>query len=86
MVATTIEQFISDGFSNVLGDTAIMGIVFIAFFTIFVMLQGTRLDGKLTILVPVLILSAIFIPWMAVLLALGLGVVIYLAAIKMFER
>jgi O-acetylserine/cysteine efflux transporter len=35
------------------------------------MLQGTRLDGKVAILVPASLLALIFIPWLAVLLALA---------------
>ncbi len=44
---STIEQFMADGFQSSFGDTAIMGILVLAFFGVFVMLQNTRFDAKL---------------------------------------
>jgi len=83
MAELYIEEFIGQGFSSVLGDPSLIGAIFLAFFAVFVMLQGTRLDGKVAVLVPASILAIIFIPWLAVLLALVVGVLIYLAMRKL---
>lgn len=83
MAGGYIEEFIGQGFSSVIGDPNLMGIIFLGFFAGFVMLQGTRLDGKVAILVPASLLALIFIPWLAVLLALAVGVLIYLAMRKL---
>lgn len=83
---STFEQFLADGFQNSFGDTAIMGIMVLAFFGIFVMLQNTRFDVKLAIMVPAFILASAFIPWFAILLALVLGTIVYLAVMKLISR
>jgi len=73
-----IEQTIADGFTQVVGDPFISGLMFIGFFAAFVMLQGTRLEGKIVVLVPVLFLSLVFAPIMLVIVVLGLAFVIYM--------
>lgn len=83
---STVEQFMADGFQSSFGDTAVMGILVLAFFGVFVMLQNTRFDAKLAIMVPATILAAAFIPWFGIVLALVLGVVLYLGIIKLISR
>lgn len=81
-----LENYAGNGVGGVVGDPSILGILFIGFFSAFVMLQDTRLDGKLVVLVPVLILATVFIPWLSVLIALGLGAIVYIALMKLINH
>jgi len=81
-----LESWIAEQFGDLTGAPEIAGIIFLGFFTSFVMLQGTRLDGKLVVLTPVMILATIFIGFLPILLGLGLGVIIYLALTKLVNR
>lgn len=79
---SSIEEFLASGFQTVLGDAALEGILVLVFFGAFVLLQNTRLDHKVCILAPGVLLAALFIPWLGALLALILGALGYLALMK----
>ncbi len=86
MAYTYFEEVIGNGFSDVVGDPTIAGIIFLGFFISFVMLQDTRLDAKLMVLVPAMILSMVYIPWLGILCALGFGSIVYLALTRFLNR
>ena len=81
-----LEDFFGSGFYSILGDAALEGVVLLTFFGGFVLLQNTRLDHKVAIMVPATILSCLFIPWLGALLALILGFIGYLAVMKFTGR
>lgn len=83
---TFIEDFIGNGFSTIIGDAALEGVLMLTFFGGFVLLQNTRLDHKVCILTPAVILACMFIPWLGVVLALVLGIIGYLAFMKLTGR
>jgi len=85
-MVTFIEELIGSGVGVITGNDTLLGIIFLGFFTAFVLLQNTRLDGKLVVLVPISILSLVFIPMLAFLLALGFGFILYLAVSKFANR
>lgn len=80
------EQTIGDGFVQVTGDPAIAGLMFIGFFLAFVMLQGTRLEGKIAVILPVLFLSLQFFSFMLVFAVLGAAGIAYLALTRIVNR
>jgi len=81
-----LEDFIGSGFSTIVGDAALEGVLVLTFFGGFVLLQGSRLDHKVCILTPACILTCMFIPWLSVVLALVLGIITYLAFMKFTGR
>jgi len=80
------ESTIADGFSQVTGDPAIAGLMFIGFFLAFITLQGTRLEGKLVVMLPVLFLSLTFFSFMLVFAVLGAAGIAYLALTRIINR
>jgi hypothetical protein len=81
-----LENWFGDNTQYIVGEPFVAGIIFIGFFVGFLFIQNVGLDAKVAILIPALLLSMIFIPWLAVLLALGVGVVVYLALTKFTNR
>ena len=80
------EQTIGDGFTQVTGDPAIAGLMFLGFFLAFVTLQGTRLEGKLVVMLPVLFLSLTFFSFMLVFLVLGAAGISAIAFMRVWNR
>jgi hypothetical protein len=77
-----IETIIGNGFSSVFGSNDIIGLIFLAFFGAFVMLQDTRFDVKVLIMIPALLLAMVFISWLSIAVVIALGFLVYLAARK----
>jgi hypothetical protein len=78
----SIETFIGEGITQIVGSMPILGIFFIAFFVIFTMLQNTRIDGKMAILIPVLFMAGAFFDFMIYLLVIFLAFILALAISK----
>jgi len=85
-MSTPIEDIIGEGFSNVIGDPTIIGLVFLGFFVGFVFLQDTRMDLKVAIIIPVCLLAMVWLPWFGILIALAVGALAYLALMKFINR
>lgn len=81
-----LEDWIGAQFTSVVGDPTVAGFLFLTFFFLFMMFQGSSFDVKIAVMVPATILSFIFLPWLAVLFALIVGFVIYLAITKALNR
>jgi len=77
------EQIIGDGFDSVFGSHDIIGLIFLAFFAVFVMLQDTRFDVKVLIMIPAMALAMVYISWFTAVIAIALSVIAYLAARKL---
>jgi Ca2+/Na+ antiporter len=72
-----LEIIFSSGFASVVGSPVIEALLLIGFFGAFVMLQNTRLEGKLCVLVPAILLSLLFVPFLVVFLAIGIAYLAY---------
>ena len=79
-----LEQMIYESAVQSVGDPIILGLLTFGFFLGFVAMQGQRLEGKIFVLVPALILSLAFMPPVVTILAgLILGGILYLALRKL---
>ena len=85
-MSSFLEQFMGAGFASVVGDPAVGGIIFMGMFTIGTFLLTRSLDAKVAIIVPASLLALVFIPWLAVLLGLGVGVLLYIAIMALTGR
>lgn len=73
-----LETIMADGFMQVVGDPLFLGIIILGFFGALAMIQGTKLDGKLVIIVPAFILAlSFFPPFIVLLFALALAVILF---------
>jgi hypothetical protein len=81
-----IEDLIGGGMGDVTGDPLLSGLIFVGFFLAFVMLQGTRLEGKLVVILPVFFLSLILIPLLLVFAVIAAAFVAYLALTRAVNR
>jgi hypothetical protein len=80
------ESLIGNGFGIIFGNPLFLGLILIGLFGAFVMLQGGRLDAKIVVLVPIGILALLFIPGLIFPLAVAVGVLIYLAIMRMIVK
>lgn len=85
-MSTYIEDFFGASWNSVVGDPLVSGVLLIAFFGIFVMLQNTRLDGKIAVLLPALILASLFAPIFIAFAVFLAGGLLYLALTKFTNR
>lgn len=83
---TYFENVIGEGANQVVGDPLVMGLMFLGFFMAFIMLQNTRLDHKIMVLVPASILAMVWIPWFSIVLALVGGGMMYLVVMKFTNK
>jgi hypothetical protein len=97
---STLERYLSCGFRSALGGgnvagvstssmaDVLMAIIIIGFFLAFVMMQNTRFDAKVAVMIPVIIMAAIWATtgWLMTLLIFALGILIYLALGKIMNK
>ena len=69
-----------------IGDVGLLFLFFVGFFLAYTVLQNTRIEAKLVILIPVFILSATFFPWMLVMVAMVASFLLFLALNKVSSR
>lgn len=85
-----LERFVSTSFGRMIGNDefgqAFLAILCIGFFFVFVSFQNTRVEGKAAVIIPALLLTAVFVGWLLTLIALGLGVLLYLALSKIINK
>jgi len=83
-----LEGYVHDGTMNIVGDPIFIGFLVLIFFGVFVMLQNTRLDHKLAIMVPAALLSLGFFGAGVVyfLLAFFFAGILYLAFMKFINK
>lgn len=85
-----IERYITCNFGRLIGNAEMGGIALaimvLLFFTAFVMMQNTRLDGKLAVLIPVFIMVAVWMGWIMWIGLIILGVIIALGIIRLISR
>jgi hypothetical protein len=83
-----LEALIYNGFDSIIGgNMAIMGLLVLAFFGGFVLLQGTRTDVKALILVPAFVLSMAFLTGDFIILTLvALALLLMFALNRLFGK
>lgn len=81
-----LEEMIYNGFLNTVGNPLFLGLLVLGVFSAFVLMQNTRTDAKVVILVPAFILASAFISPLLVLGGLALSVLLYLSVTKMMSR
>ncbi len=83
-----IEEMFYNGFMGWAGDPVFLGLLVIAFFFIFVLLQNLRFDGKLVVLIPACLLALAFFMdnLLLLLFALALSLVLFYAFYRLFQR
>lgn len=86
MPSTYLEDFFGSSWGNIVGDPLVSGVLLLAFFGIFVMLQNTRLDGKIVVLVPALVLASLFASIFIAFAVFFAGGLLYLAFTKFTNR
>lgn len=84
--STYLENWFGGNWGNIIGDPLVSGLILMGFFSIFVMLQDTRLDGKLAIMVPACILASFFTPIFTLIAIFMVSGVMYLALTKFTNR
>lgn len=78
-----LEQMIYENAVQTVGDPIVLGLLTFGFFLGFVLMQGQRLEGKIMVLVPALLLSLAFMPPVVTIVSgLVLGGILYLALRK----
>ena len=83
---TFFEEVIGNGFTSIVGDQTMIGVLLLAFFGGFLLLQDTRLDVKILIMVPALLLAMTYISFFNVVVALILAVLVYAALMKFLNH
>ncbi len=81
-----LEELIYTTSLNTVGDPVYLGILIMAFFGVFVMLQGGRTDLKVGVITAAFLLASAFIPWLGLMIGLIIGGVIYLALHRLTQR
>lgn len=81
-----LEELIYNASLNAVGNPVYLGILVLAFFGAFVMLQGGRTDLKIGVLSVAFLLASAFIPWLGLIISLIIGGVIYLALHRLTQR
>jgi hypothetical protein len=85
-----LERFVSVSVGKVVGDDSLgqplMAILLMGFFFTFVSFQNIRIEGKAVVVIPASVLAATFVGWLATLIALGVGILIYMALSKIFNK
>lgn len=80
------EKIIYDGAVLAFGDPIFIGVVFIGGVIGIALMSNMRLDGKMLLLVPALLLALSFIPMLALLLGIFFGVLVYMALLRVTSR
>ncbi len=81
-----LEAFIGNGMGQVVGDPIFLGLLVLGFLGGFVLLQNTRFDAKLLVIVPAMLLAMAFIPILPLLFGLVCGFIGYLVVTKLENR
>jgi hypothetical protein len=63
-------DYMATSIMGVIGDSTIAGLIVLTFFVGSAILQPSKLDAKLVIIVPAVILATALIPWWASVLAI----------------
>jgi hypothetical protein len=85
-MTTPFEVNIGEMFQSAVGDPLLAGILILAFFGIIAFVYPSRLDGKIVILFPAIMLAMLFIPFLYIFLVLGLGMLVFVGYQRLTQR
>lgn len=85
-MATEIEGLMYNGMLEAVGDPIYIGLLVLAFFVGFVILQNTSLPLKLLISVGAVFLASAFIPFFGLLIGLIAGVILYAGIMRAINK
>jgi hypothetical protein len=81
-MTTPLETDMVNSLHTIVNDPTILGLIVLCLFGGFVIMQNSRLDQKVAIIVPAVILAAAMISWVFLVLAVILGAVIFYPALR----
>ena len=76
-MVTPLETMMTQSLGTIVSDPLICALIVLCMFGGFAIIGGGGLDRKVAIIIPGAILAACLVPWLFVLLALIVGVVIF---------
>jgi len=85
-MGATIETFISDNVAGIAGNDMYIGLLIIAMFFGISLVSGSRLDAKLMILVPAVLLASAFLPILKFLFVVIGGGILWMAMTRLLNR
>lgn len=84
---TAIEEMVYNSWLTMAGDQSFIAFLIFGVFAAFVMLQNTRLDVKVLVLVPAFILASAFAPRLAIVIGgLVMGGILFFALMKLSRQ
>ena len=85
-----LERYIVCNFARVVGNAewggAMLALIVLMVFLAFVMMQNTRLDGKLAVMIPVVILVSVWMGWVMWIAMFVVGAIIALGLIRLIYK
>lgn len=85
-MANTIEDMIGSGLATTTGDPVFLGLLFLGFFVGILVVNNASGDIKILVLIPVAVLSVVFMPFLLTPIVLIGGIMFALALIKFVNR
>ena len=86
-MSSPLEDYVGTQMTAVTGDPVFGGILVLLFFVGIVMVNNSRLDVKLMVIVPAFILALVFLPlWVKALFAIAVGFIVFFGIYKMVGR
>ena len=80
------EAMIGNGAGLLVGNPFILGLMFAAIFGAVIFIMGGRLDFKVMVAVPILILTLLFIPMLWLPLGIAFSVIAFLAIMRLITK
>jgi uncharacterized membrane protein len=85
-----LERYVSTSVGKMIGNDefgqAFVAIIVFSFFFVFVSFQNTRIEGKAAVLLPAILLTAVFIGWIVIIVAIIVGIVLYVSLSKILNK
>jgi len=81
-----IEALMLNGMLAIFGNPLYIGLMVIIFFVGFVVLQNQPTSSKVGITAAAALLAAAFVPWLAIIVGIGVGFVLYLGLMRLLTR
>lgn len=86
-----MERFLSSSMGRLVGNDPetgqqLLAILVGGFFFVFVSFQNTRIEAKAAVLIPAFILAAVFMGWILSILALVVGVILYIGLSRLLNK
>ena len=80
------ENLIGNGSMGIVGNNVFLGMVFLGLFGAVVFILPGRLDFKLMVLTPIVILSALFIPQLIIPFAIAMAFLVFFGIMRLINK